>query len=170
LSILHAVCWSDEILAGEVMERMNSIDVRPLQEGDRPVWSELLSGYQAFYGIEADEAAVAAAWHRLHDPKEPMFGALATIDDVGVGIVHWLYHRSFWTIADYCYLQDLFVHESSRRQGAGSRLIEHVYAAATDAGCSRVYWLTHETNATAIAVYQSLAIRSGFVHYVHELH
>jgi ribosomal protein S18 acetylase RimI-like enzyme len=44
-------------------------------------------------------------------------------------------------------------------------LIEHVYAEARKAGCSRVYWLTHETNATAMALYDRIAERSGFVQY-----
>lgn len=33
------------------------------------------------------------------------------------------------------------------------------------AGAERVYWLTHETNATAIRLYDTLAERSGFVVY-----
>jgi ribosomal protein S18 acetylase RimI-like enzyme len=44
-------------------------------------------------------------------------------------------------------------------------LIEAVYARADAAGAARVYWLTHETNATAIALYDRVATRSGFVQY-----
>jgi hypothetical protein len=32
-------------------------------------------------------------------------------------------------------------------------------------GCSRVYWLTHETNSTAMKLYDKVAARSGFVQY-----
>jgi len=32
-------------------------------------------------------------------------------------------------------------------------------------GCARVYWLTHETNATAMRLYDRVADRSGFVQY-----
>jgi ribosomal protein S18 acetylase RimI-like enzyme len=44
-------------------------------------------------------------------------------------------------------------------------LIRHVYARAKAAGCSRVYWLTHETNREAMHLYDRVADRSGFVQY-----
>jgi hypothetical protein len=44
-------------------------------------------------------------------------------------------------------------------------LIEAVVARARAAGASRVYWLTHETNATARSLYDQLADRSGFIQY-----
>ena len=36
---------------------------------------------------------------------------------------------------------------------------------ARAAGASRLYWLTHETNASARALYDRLAERSGFIQY-----
>ena len=36
---------------------------------------------------------------------------------------------------------------------------------AKRAGCSRVYWQTHETNHTAMQLYDKVAERSGFVVY-----
>jgi GNAT superfamily N-acetyltransferase len=46
-------------------------------------------------------------------------------------------------------------------------LIEAVYGKAKTAGASRVYWLTHETNKTAQALYDKVAARSGFIQYKH---
>ncbi len=79
--------------------------------------------------------------------------------------MHWIFHRSTWTAGDYCYLQDLYVAPDVRGAGAGRKLIEHVYAQAAAANCARVYWLTHETNATAIQLYDRIADRSGFIQY-----
>ena len=62
-----------------------------------------------------------------------------------VGLVHHVRHRSCWTIGDYIYLQDLFVSPEVRGAGIGRRLIEYVYGLARAQGCSRVHWLTHET-------------------------
>jgi len=44
-------------------------------------------------------------------------------------------------------------------------LIEGVYARAREAGASRVYWQTHETNTTAMRLYDGVAERSGFLVY-----
>ena len=48
------------------------------------------------------------------------------VDGRLLGIVHVLYHRSCWTIGDYCYLQDLFVADGARKRGLGRALIEAV--------------------------------------------
>jgi GNAT superfamily N-acetyltransferase len=48
-------------------------------------------------------------------------------------------------------------------------LIEAVYEQAAAAGCLRVYWQTHETNVTAMKLYDNVAKRSGFVVYSKEL-
>jgi GNAT superfamily N-acetyltransferase len=62
-------------------------------------------------------------------------------------------------------LQDLFTDQEFRGGGIGRRLIEAVYAAAAEEGASRVYWLTHETNSQATALYDQVADRTGFVQY-----
>jgi hypothetical protein len=44
-------------------------------------------------------------------------------------------------------------------------LVEDVCRRAGDAGCQRVYWQTHETNANAMRLYDSVAEKSGFIVY-----
>jgi hypothetical protein len=44
-------------------------------------------------------------------------------------------------------------------------LIEAVYERAKAAGASRVHWLTHESNATARKLYDTLAECPGFIQY-----
>jgi GNAT superfamily N-acetyltransferase len=82
-----------------------------------------------------------------------------------VGLAHFLFHRSTISIESICYLQDLFTIEAARGNGVGRALIEEVYRYAQDAGSSRVYWQTHETNATAIKLYDKVAEKSGFIVY-----
>jgi GNAT superfamily N-acetyltransferase len=139
--------------------------IRPLNQSERAAWEPLWRGYLEFYQTTQTPEATDVAWQRLHDPAEPMFGLGAHIDGKMRGIVHYLFHRSFWTTGDYCYLQDLYVAENARNMGLGRALIEAVYAKAKEAGASRVYWLTQEGNATARALYDKLAQRSGFIQY-----
>jgi GNAT superfamily N-acetyltransferase len=80
-------------------------------------------------------------------------------------MVHYIYHRSNWSIENSCYLQDLLVTEETRGTGVGRLLIEHVYATAKADGCCKVHWLTHESNATAIQLYERIAERPGFIQF-----
>ena len=64
-----------------------------------------------------------------------------------------------------CYMQDLYTLEAQRGQGIARGLIEAVYEAARQAGTSRIYWHTHETNRTAQKLYDKVAQRSGFIVY-----
>jgi GNAT superfamily N-acetyltransferase len=139
--------------------------IRPLVPADRAQWQPLWEGYLAFYKADVAPQVSDVTFARLTGGREPMGGFIAMDDDKAVGIVHWITHRSCWTIGDYCYLQDLFVAPGRRGGGIGRKLIETVYEEARARGCSRVYWLTHETNAEAMRLYDGIADRPGFVQY-----
>ena len=144
---------------------MAEITIRPLEPENRADWEPLWAGYLAFYEATISRTVTETTWARLNDPAEPMHALGAFVDGQLVGIVHYLFHRSTWTTGDYCYLQDLFTAEAARGRGAGRALIQAVYERARAASASRVYWLTQEGNATARALYDKLADRSGFIQY-----
>lgn len=150
-----------------------ALTVRPLRLSDRAQWAPLWDGYNAFYGnagpTALDPAITELAWQRFFDAAEPMHALVAEQDGQLLGFTHIIYHRSTNRIMPTCYLQDLFTAEAARGKGVGRALIEAVYAHAKAAGGSRVYWLTHETNATAMRLYDNIATKSGFVQYVKNL-
>ena len=139
--------------------------IRPVGPDERAQWEPLWKGYLTFYKTMIPDEATATTWARLQDADEPMFVLGAYVDGKLTGIVHYLFHRSTWTVGNYCYLQDLFVSDEARGRGLGRALIEAVYRKAREAGASRVYWLTHETNAPARALYDTMADRPGFIQY-----
>ena len=104
-------------------------------------------------------------WARVLDPVEPRHAALAEVGEQALGLVLSIFHRSTWITDDHCYLQDLFVAGDGRGSGIGRALIEHVYADARRRGASRVYWTTHESNHSAMQLYDRIADRSGFIQY-----
>ena len=141
------------------------VEIVPLEDRHKPEWLPLWKGYQRFYEVDIDGETTDLTWRRLMDPSEPMFVLGACVDGRLVGIVHFLFHRSTWTTGDYCYLQDLFTAPDARGAGVGRALIAAVCERATSQGASRVYWLTREDNATAIALYDKVALRTGFIQY-----
>ena len=141
------------------------IEIRPVAKAERPAWEPLWKGYLTFYKATLPPEQNDLTWARLHDPAEPMHLIGAYVDGKLEGIVHYLFHRSTWTDGNYCYLQDLFVAQGGRNHGLGRALIDAVYEEAREAGASRVYWLTQESNHTARALYDKVADRSGFIQY-----
>lgn len=139
--------------------------IRPLSHEDFEPWLALWRGYQAFYKVDIAQATTQQTFERLLDPDEPMHAALAIQDGHAVGLVHFIFHRSTWTSGEYVYLQDLYVDANQRGRGTGRALIEHVYAIAQAQGAARVYWLTHESNETAMKLYDAIADKPGFVQY-----
>ena len=144
---------------------MSAVIVRGARLDDFEQWLPLWRGYQSFYETEIADTVTRETWRRFHDAAEPMHAAVAELEGRVVGIVHFIEHRSCWTTGDSMYLQDLFTEASVRGRGVGRALIEHVYERARSLGCSRVHWLTQETNATAMRLYDDVADRSGFVQY-----
>ncbi|MET3791144.1 GNAT family N-acetyltransferase [Aquamicrobium terrae] len=145
---------------------MSNIIIRPLEAGDHGAWQRLWSAYLAFYETELPQEVHASTWQRLFSPGEfEPKGFIALIDGKAVGLTHYLYHRSCWSLVDNCYLQDLFADPAARGRGVGAALIEAVRQAAAKRGVTNVYWMTHETNATARRLYDRVARRTGFIEY-----
>ncbi len=139
--------------------------IHDLTASDRDEWLPLWRGYLEFYEASLADAVTESTFERLVEGGD-LHGALAR-DAAGraIGLVHWLAHPATWTTTTYCYLEDLFVSPDARGTGAGRALIEHARAWAEASGCSKLYWLTHETNATARTLYDRVAESTGFVHY-----
>ena len=147
--------------------------IRPVTRADYDQWLPLWDGYNAFYGRHGATALASEitqmTWSRFFDGYEPMHALVAESDDRLVGLVHYLFHRNTTMLGPVCYLQDLFTDPALRGKGVGKLLIEAVYEQAKLAGSTRVYWHTHETNKTAMRLYDHVASRSGFVVYRKDL-
>ncbi|MCC7274555.1 MAG: GNAT family N-acetyltransferase [Alphaproteobacteria bacterium] len=143
--------------------------VRLAARSDFAQWLPLWLGYNTFYGRSGATAlpdeVTRATWARFFDAYEPMHALVAEDGGRIVGLAHYLFHRSTTMLTPNCYLQDLFTAEAARGKGVGRALIEAVCAQARAAGLTRVYWQTHESNATAMRLYDQVAERSGFVVY-----
>ncbi|WP_298224339.1 GNAT family N-acetyltransferase [Acidocella sp.] len=139
--------------------------IRPIRPEDKPNWLSLWRGYLSFYKEALPDTVTEIVWSRFLDPTEPMFALVAEEDSALLGLVHYIFHRNTWMVNDVCYLEDLFTDEAARGKGVGRALVEAVYQRARAAEISRVYWVTHETNTTAQALYNKIADKPGFIQY-----
>jgi GNAT superfamily N-acetyltransferase len=143
-----------------------AISVRELRPIDRARWDELWADYLHFYREDLPRKITEATWQRLIDPVAQPCGLVALdANERIIGIVHYHFHLSTWSLTDYCYLEDLFVDPVARGVGAGRALIEAVYRAADERGATRVYWHTESGNARAQALYNQVATLTPFVQY-----
>ena len=144
------------------------INIGLLEPSDRAAWEELARGYKEFYETPTSAEQYETAWRQLMDGTEfHAFGA--RLDGTLVGITHYFFHPALW-YGEVCYLQDLFVAEAARGQGAARALIERVADAARDRGASSLYWHTQEQNERARLLYDKVASFKGFIRYQYPLY
>lgn len=143
-----------------------ALTLRPIAAVDRDDWQRLWRGYLDFYETRLPAEVYDTTFARLTgtDPRE-FRGLIAHLGGQAVGLVHYLFHRTCWAVADTCYLQDLYADPAVRGQGIGRALIEAVYGAADAHGAASVYWLTQAGNTTARRLYDRIATLTPFVAY-----
>jgi GNAT superfamily N-acetyltransferase len=148
---------------------LDKLTIRYVTSADFSQWLPLWEGYNHFYGRTGATALPRAitekTWERFLNTQEPMYALVAEKGGGLVGLTHFLFHRSTTQINPVCYLQDLFTQNEVRGQGIGRALISAVYEQAKIKGSTRVYWQTHESNLSAMKLYDQVAERSGFLIY-----
>ena len=95
------------------------LSIAPLRAVDRAGWEVLSRGYNAFYETVHADAVYDRTWQRLLAGRG-VHGLGARLDGRLVGIAHYLFHANVWR-DDVCYLQDLFVDETTRGRVSPAR-------------------------------------------------
>lgn len=142
-----------------------SIKIAPLSQTDYSLWLMLWQDYLSFYETTLPTHTTEATWDNLLNQGVAIYGFGAWIDDRLVGITHVVLHPNTWNTSDCCYLEDLYVSDNARGQGAGRALIEYVYNFASQKNCNRVYWTTQEGNSAARKLYDAIATQTDMVQY-----
>lgn len=145
---------------------MPALTIRPLTTTDHADWRALWTEYLKFYETTVPETVYSETWKRLflESEYEPR-AFIAILDGKAVGLTHYLFHRTCWSVENKCYLQDLFTDSAARGHGVGEALIDAVNQAAEARGVNGIYWLTNEANTTARRLYDRVATNTGFIRY-----
>ena len=140
--------------------------IRPPTSADETQWRELWAAYLAYYQSTVSPKVYAHTFARICDPADTgMNGLLAVVDEVPVGMVHFILHDHCWQMNKIVYLQDLFTRRDMRGRGVARALIKAVYDAGDELGCPKVYWLTQEYNFQARELYDQVGELTPFIRY-----
>ena len=143
--------------------------IRDRMPADKTRWLELWSEYLVFYGVQLPDSQTELTWSRLMDSSE-IFGLGAYRDGMLVGFCHYSFTYSTWSETRDLYLEDLYVEKSQRRAGIATQLITMLDHIAKTGESSRIWWHTMESNSTARALYDKIAVKTGFIKYERNVH
>ncbi|MGG7308811.1 GNAT family N-acetyltransferase [Curtobacterium sp. AB451] len=143
-----------------------SIGVRAVNDHDAAAWGELFSAYRTFYNEPYDPAAVSRAWRWVSECHHGLCGLVAVdAEDSPVALANLRWFADPSTATMGLYLDDLFTAPHARGRGAARALLRHASNMAHDDGASVVRWITAADNATARALYDSVAVATSWVTY-----
>ncbi|CAB4767416.1 MAG: GNAT family N-acetyltransferase [Actinobacteria bacterium] len=134
-----------------------SLRIRPISQNDKTIWLELFKEYIDFYKAELSNEQYELTWQRINSEYN-MHGLLAEKDGQIIGLAHYIFRPDTWEVADFCYLEDLYVDPKARGVGIGRALIKAVEQIAIEKGSKRLYWTTAEDNEVARKLYDKLAV------------
>jgi len=131
-----------------------TIEIRQAVFADLEVVSKLLDDYRRFYGRASDiKAARAFLQSRFEHGQSVVFMALDGATPVGFTQLYPSF--SSVSLARVFILNDLFVAESHRRAGVGTRLLDAASRYARAMGAVRLSLNTDVRNTSAQALYEA---------------
>lgn len=137
-----------------------AIQIRPATASDGEAWLSLVDALADYEKLARPDAE---ARQRLlldafgQQPRTEVY--LAEAEGCAVGYAITLFTYSSFLALPTLYLEDLFVLESYRGQGAGYRLFTHCVEEAHRRGCGRMEWQVLDWNRPAIEFYEKLGAR-----------
>jgi GNAT superfamily N-acetyltransferase len=133
---------------------VNNLSIRQAVLTDLEALSVLFDGYRVFYGQESDVAAARDFLRaRFEHGESTLFIALN--GNTAVGFTQLYPSFSSVSLARIYILNDLFVHESARRKGAGAQLLAAAISFGKSVGAIRLALSTACDNIKAQALYEA---------------
>ena len=119
---------------------------------DTDAIADLIDELDRFYGttkIEARAARLSQVRAALFNSPPAAYGLLAWDDKRLVGLATYSFLWPAEGATSSLFLKELYVAQPHRRQGVGKLLMQRLCQLAADNQCSRVEWVTDESNADA---------------------
>lgn len=138
------------------MERNHLLARLEYKDVSYTTWRSLWMDYIGPANAELPEEVHRHTYDRIAHSIGSLRG-FAVMGARPLGFVHYYFHPSSYSLTEACTIEDLYVSPESRGQGIGRWLIEHVAAIASAQAAPALHWKTSVGNASAIALYRTLA-------------
>jgi ribosomal protein S18 acetylase RimI-like enzyme len=134
------------------------VNVRLAKRGDEAEVASMIAGFRDSYEEQnpSDEEIATAVSELIEDERTDFLLA----GEPAVGFAQLRFRTSVWTGSEDAWLEDVFVVEQARGEGAGRALVEACIERARERGCKRIQLDTNESNETALSLYESLGFRN----------
>lgn len=110
--------------------------------------------------FEKLEHLVVATEEKLHEglfgPQPACEAIVGEVDGEVVTFALFFHNFSTFLTKRGLYLEDLYVRQSQRGKGIGSRMLKHLARLAVERGCGRFEWSVLDWNTPAINFYKSM--------------
>lgn len=134
-----------------------SVAVRPARPDDVALIFDLIRELAVYEKLEHALVATAASIGELLFADAAAAQCdIAELDGEPVGFALWFYSVSTFLGRRGLYLEDVFVREAARGQGAGLALLKALARRCVDEDLGRLEWAVLDWNASSIAFYDAL--------------
>jgi GNAT superfamily N-acetyltransferase len=133
--------------------------VTPAERRDLPALADLLEELDRFYGateVEPLEQRMAQIEAMLFGDVPVAYVLLARDGEDVVGFASYSFLWPAVGLTHSLYLKELYVPQSRQREGVGRLLMQKLCELAVKNGCSRVEWMTDDSNTDAQRFYEAL--------------
>jgi GNAT superfamily N-acetyltransferase len=147
----------------------SGIRVAKAQAVDKDAWLGQWHAWQDHIKGAVPPQVTERTWRRAQEPESGLLILLGfTPEGEAIGLATVSFTPFAWTGADIAFLQDLFVLDRARGQGAGDALLRAVYAEADERGATQVFWMVDETDERLQRFYERNGIRTPYLRYMRE--
>lgn len=134
-----------------------SLIIRQATAQDVPVILQFVTELAIYEKAEFEVLATEEHFHNTLFCEQPKaFALIAEIDGTPVGYAIYFYSFSTWLGKYGIYLEDLYVRQQRRGEGAGKALLKELAKIAVNNDCGRVEWSVLDWNEPSINFYKAL--------------
>jgi len=134
----------------------DNLQIRMAKEEDVPVILKFILELAEFEGAKDQVNSTEEGLHKVLFERQIAEAFIAEVDRKPIGFAIWAYSFSTFTGKPTLYIDDIYVQESYRGSGIGSRMFSCLADIAAQNDCARIDWYCMETNESGKKYYRNM--------------